>query len=466
MSRRVRLMAVLAVSLGLLGTLTAAAQSLYGREEWNDYQAAKLVEDPAGKAQAYEAFIQKYPQSVLRAYIYPEMIDALYAAQQRAKLLEAVDEFLAMDRNVFTQVKFTQPQVDWAVYSQHRNYVYVAREMLGAKAQFTPEQVQGTIVHTRAGLEMLGPVIRSQKAAAQNDQQIQQLEQLAADNELVFHQMLFATLWREKKYDEVQPELAYLLEKFSTDANLNYQMGYLQANKGQADPLRSMWYSARAISLGHANSDSIRRSLTRQLYRHIGALDLPCIEEDVEGLIQQAGTSLHPPAGWQLVSSDQVAAARQGITYAGLFTDLAEVGDKAHVTWLAACGIPFGLGEQGEPTYEAVLLSVEEAAEVAGDAEGEAAEGGGSATTETPEGETAEAAGGSSITLKVAATPEALEAKIANMEIVLENFTDLAKLKEKLDQTIKIGGTIAHYRADPFVIRLSDGKVDYSDIDE
>lgn len=467
MSRRVGLMAVLAVSLGLLGTLTAAAQSLYGREEWNDYQAAKQVADPAGKAQAYEGFIQKYPQSVLRAYIYPEMIGALYAAKQRAKLLTTVDEFLKMDRNVFTQVKFTQPQVDWTVYSQHRTYVYVAREMLGAKQQLTPEQIQGTIAHTRAGLEMLGPVISAQKAAAQNDQQIQQLEQLAVGNELVFHQMLFATLWREKKYDEVQPELSYLLEKFPAEANLNYQMGYLQANKGQPDPLRSMWYSARAISLGHANAGSIRQSLTRQVYRHIGALDLPCIQSDVEGLIQQAGTSLHPPAGWQMISSDQVAAARQNITYAGLFTDLAEPGDKAHVTWLAACGIPFGLGEQGEPTYEAVLLSVEEAA---GDGDAEAAAGeateateGGDSATETPEGEEAEAAGVSSIILKVAATPEALEAKIANMEIVLENFTDLAKLKEKLDQTIKIGGTITAYQSEPFVIRLSDGKVDYSD---
>ena len=459
MSRRVGLMAVLAVSLGLLGTLTTAAQSLYGREEWNDYQAAKQVADPAGKAQAYEGFIQKYPQSVLRAYIYPEMIGALYAAQQRAKLLTTVDEFLKMDRNVFTQVKFTQPQVDWTVYSQHRTYVYVAREMLGAKQQLTPEQIQGTIAHTRAGLEMLGPVISAQKAAAQNDQQIQQLEQLADGNELVFHQMLFATLWREKKYDEVQPELAYLLEKFSTDANLNYQMGYLQANKGQPDPLRSMWYSARAISLGHANAGSIRQSLTRQVYRHIGALDLPCIQSDVEGLIQQAGTSLHPPAGWQIISSDQVAAARQGLTELALFTDLAATGDKTHVTWLAACGIPFGLGEQGEPVREVVLLSLEEAAPESETMEGESSENAGGETTE---GE-GEIVSGTTVILKVAATPEALEAKIANMEIVLENFTDLAKLKEKLDQTIKIGGTITAYQTEPFVIRLSDGKVDYSD---
>lgn len=459
MSSRVRLMAVLVVSLGLLVSLTAAAQNLYGREEWNDYQAAKQVEDPAGKAQAYEGFIQKYPQSVLRAYIYQEMIGALYAAQQRAKLLETVDEFLKMDRNVFTQVKFTQPQVDMIVYTQHRTYVYVVREMLGAKQKFTPEQTQSTIAHARAGLTLQEAVIDSQKAAAQSDQQRQQLDQWADGNELMYHQMLFATLWREKKYDEVQPELSYLLEKFSTDANLNYQMGYLQANKGQADPLRSMWYSARAISLGHSNAGSIRQSLTRQVYRHIGALDLPCIEGDVEGLIQQAGASLHPPAGWQLISSDQVGAARQGLTELALFTDLAEVGGKAHVTWLAACGIPFGLGEQGEPVREVVLLSLEEAAPESETMEGE--------STETAGGETiageGEAASGMTVTLKVAATPEALEAKVANMEIVIENFTDLAKLKEKLDQTIKIGGTITAYQREPFVIHLSDGKVDYSD---
>jgi hypothetical protein len=198
------------------------------------------------------------------------------------------------------------------------------------------------------------------------------------------------------------------------------------------------------------------------VYRHIGALDLPCIQGDVEGLIQQAGTSLHPPAGWQIISSDQVAVARQGLTELALFTDLAATGDKAHITWLAACGIPFGLGEQGEPGREVVLLSLEEAeaAPVEGETmEGESTENAGG---ETSEGED-EAASGMTVTLKVAATPEALEAKIANMEIVLENFTGLAKLKEKLDQTIRIGGTITAYQTEPFVIHLSDGKVDYSD---
>jgi hypothetical protein len=407
-------MAVLAVSLGLLGTLTAAAQNLYGREEWNDYQAAKQVADPAGKAEAYGLFIQKYPQSVLRAYIYQEMTGALYAAKQRAKLLDTVDEFLAMDRNVFTQVKFTQPQVDMIVYTQHRTYVYVFREMLGAQQQSTPGQTQSVISHARAGLEMLGPVVSAQKTAAQNDQQLQQLEQASAADELMYHQILFATLWREKKYDDVQPELSYLLEKMPTDASLNYNMGYLQANKSRPAPLRSMWYSARAVSLGHANADSIRQSLTRQVYRHIGALDLPCIEGDLEGLIQQAGSSLHPPAGWQLVSSDQVAAARQGLTELALFTDLAAADEKAHITWLAACSIPFGLGEQGEPVREVVLLSVEEA--TAETDETEAADG----ASETAATETAPvegAATGSTITLKVAATSEALEAKVANMEI-------------------------------------------------
>lgn len=455
MSYRIRLGVVAALSAALLGALAVSAQQdlPYGREERNDMVAAQQVQDPAGKVQAYESFIQKYPDSVLRIYIYKDLINVLFTTAQYPKVLSTVDGYIqflkTVDRGAMEKLNIAEVTLTSEIYPQHYTYSRTIIAMLSSGQEITGEIRQGAAAHAREGLSKLGQVGQAAKSAQGAD--VAAIDKQLGEHELLYHQVLATMSWRAKDYDGVLPELGYLVEKTPEDANLNFQIGFSHLNKSTPDALKGIWYLARAVALNHPQADSARKSVVRQMVRRIG-VGPSCMEEDINAIIQQAGGSLHPPAGWTLIDNSQINAARQGITYVGLFTDLAEGGDKAHITWLAACGLPFGLGEEGEPTYEAVLLEVE-------DTSANSESGGDNSTT----GEGAE---GITVILKVAATQEALKSKTANLEIVIDGFTKLEALKKKVDETIRIGGTIAQFRLDPrFMIRLNEGKVDLSEIE-
>ena len=448
------------LALALLWTLPAAAlQAQYTRAEWNEWQEAQRMPDAAQKVSAYEAFIQKYPDSVLRVYIYPDLINSLYAAKQPAKMLSTVDQFLRLDQGVYAKLDITQAQMQPTFYTQHRTYCAVVMEMLGSGQQLSDQLAQGALTHARTGLEMLRPLAAAQKAAGADPKQ---MDDAVATDELMYHRLMATLAWRKKDYDSSVNEFTYLLEKMPDNPNLTFQMGYSQLNRSQPDPLKAIWYLARAVALNHSESKTARQMMVREMVRRIGVAPA-CMESDINGVIERSGGSLHPPAGWTLITDQDISTARQGITYVGLFSQLAEGGDAAHLTWLAACRLPFGLGEQEEATYEAVLLEVVEAP--AGDASADADSS--NTTPETQaEGEGGAKQAGPSVTIRVAATQEALQAKLPNLEIVLKGFSDIDALRKKVDETIKIGGIIESFQIDPqFLIRLTAGKVDLTDVE-
>ena len=461
MNFRARFYSAVVVALVLLWTLPVAARQRvhYTTAEYNEWMAAKIVENAEQKVSAYEAFIQKYPDSVLRVYIYPDLVNSLYAAKQPEKVLSTVDQFLGLDQGVYAKLDITQAQMQPTFYGQHRTYCFVVLEMLGAGQQVNGSVAQGALNHARTGLQMLRPVAEAQKAAGADPKQ---MDDVVVADELMYHRLMATLAWRKKDYDSSVNEFTYLLEKMPDNPNLTFQMGYSQLNRSQPDPLKAIWYLARAVALKHSDSKTARQMMVRQMVRRIGVAPA-CMESDINGVIEQSGGSLHPPAGWTLITDQDINTARQGITYVGLFSQLAEGGDAAHLTWLAACRLPFGLGEQEEATYEAVLLEVVEAP--AGDASADSDSS--STTPETQaEGEGGAEQAGPSVTIRVAATQEALLAKIPNLEIVLTGFSDMDALRKKVDETIKIGGIIESFQIDPqFLIRLTAGKVDLTDVE-
>ena len=454
---RTRTFVFAVIVLTLLGTLSALAQgSKWTREEWNDYQEVLEGATPAEIAAGFDAFLQKHPDSALRTLFQDERVNALFKSQNFDGVLKAVDEFLSIDKDIFLAAGYTEVNYPLTIYAQHRTHTFVIRQMLGSGA-LTDEQMAGGVKHSRAGIESLPEIKKLQAQAGATPEQI---AQAAEADELMYHQVLATLTWRQKAYEEAIPELNFLMEKFPTEANLPLQLGYSYLNRGNPDTLKGIWYLARAVSMDHPQADSARRTVLGRIVRHTGVAPR-CMQEDIDAVYTTAGQQMHPPAGWGLVSSEQINAARQGITYAGLFEELAAGTEDAHIAWLAACGIPFGLGDDGSPTYEAVLLSFEEievAVEATEAADGEEAEAEAAAadTAEEPEMQKA-------VVLRVAATQPAVDAKVANMEVVVVGFTNIAKLREEAaaNQTIKIGGTIASFTNGPFVLRLKEGKVGF-----
>jgi hypothetical protein len=64
-------------------------------------------------------------------------------------------------------------------------------------------------------------------------------------------------------------------------------------------------------------------------------------DAELNELLQLASTSVDRPATYKLISAADLDAARKDMTIASVVTDLKAGGDKAKLTWTAACGLEF-----------------------------------------------------------------------------------------------------------------------------
>ena len=97
-------------------------------------------------------------------------------------------------------------------------------------------------------------------------------------------------------------------------------------------------------------------------------------DAELNELLQLAGSSAERPGSYSLPSAADLAAAQKDMTIASVVADLKAGGDKAKLTWLAACGLEFpevpGKVIEVVPGTDAIVLKV---AFVTSDAEFDAA---------------------------------------------------------------------------------------------
>jgi len=114
-----------------------------------------------------------------------------------------------------------------------------------------------------------------------------------------------------------------------------------------------------------------------------------------------------------------------------IFDDLRAGGELAHMMYLASCGTVIGIGEDGQPELAVMVLAVDE----------------------TP---------GNLVTLRAAAGQEAVDAKLANVEVKVEGPAEARSLK--VEDVVRVSGKITGYQAEPFLLKLAEGKVNPEDI--
>ncbi|MBI4462525.1 MAG: hypothetical protein HY653_06445, partial [Acidobacteria bacterium] len=96
---RAKRWAVLALAILVLacGLSAQQAKPKYGIEEYNDYTAALNEQDAQARVRALDGFLQKYPESALRPFVFRAYIQTYQAASTWPKVIEYVDKFLALD---------------------------------------------------------------------------------------------------------------------------------------------------------------------------------------------------------------------------------------------------------------------------------------------------------------------------------------------------------------------------------
>lgn len=437
MRQTAKLLAGFAILAAVLGGVAPArsqqSQTPYTLAEYNDYFATTRIQIPAERAQAIEQFLKTYPQSVLRAFAYPAYAQTAWAQQRYPVVLQAVGDFLTMDREqvekLYRESKYNDLQIQGTYYQVIVLYAYSYLQPTKENGPKTDELATQATNMARRGLELHG-MLYSQVTPPADEAGRKQFEQNKTQEETVFHQVLAAAAMRKKDHTAAAKEYAWLLERTPGEAPLNYQLARVLLQQNPPDYRRGFWYLGRAIGLNIPKSDEVKDYLKKSLaaYQQVPP---ECLDDQVNDLVAESAASVRPAADWKLASAEQVNSLRAELSVKRIFDDLGAGGESAHLMYLASCGTVIGLGEDGQPELPVMILEV----------------------NQTP---------GNLVTLRAAAGQEAVDAKLANMEVKVEAPAEAKNLK--VEDVVRVSGKITGYQGEPFLLKLAEGKVNPEDI--
>lgn len=423
----------LVLLLGVSGALWGQ-QVPWGNQEYNDYIATTRIQDPAQRLQEMDKFIQTYPKSLLRAFIYPSYINTAFGLKKYDAVRKAADDFLSMDHDkvegVYQQSNYKPAQIDATYYQVYVLYTYSFLQGFHNGTPDADAQANQAAKRAREGLELFDKLY-SEVQPPTDEAARQQFEQNKQQQESAFHSVLAFVAWRDKDYATAAKEYKVLVGFNPGDVAINYRLGLASLQTKPANYEMGYWYLARSVALNPGKSGEVKAFLTKSMAAHEQVLP-ECLDKDVDQLIQQAGGSADVPAGFSLPTADQVNAVRADMNLKRILDDLKAGGEQGHLMWLASCGSELGVAEDGSPTLNVLVVSVTQSED-------------------------------NVVTLQVAAGQEAADSKTANMEVKVTSPPEAKKLKA--DDVVRISGRISGYETTPtFMVKLDDGKVNPADI--
>ncbi|MFQ5695902.1 MAG: hypothetical protein ACE5HB_07930 [Terriglobia bacterium] len=420
---------VLTLALAATTGAARAQKQKYGIEEFNALQDINRAQAPSEKMELIQSFLEKHPESVLRAFVYPEQARTAWGLQQYAGVIEAVDGFLGLDSDtvadLYRQSKYNDQMIDNTYYQLRllATYSHLQNGSASGNGRAAELARQGLRLH-----EKLYGAVQPPADAAQR----QQFEQQKQQAESAFRTVLANQAWRQKNYSRAVREYAVLIDFTPEDPAINYRLGYGYLLKEPADRHKGMWYLARALAL-NVKSNEVRDYLTRSVAAYEQAAP-ECVAGDVQNLIEQSRGSVRPPAALPLVRAEQVNAVRQELaSVKKIFDDLQLGGEPAHLMWLASCGVEIGKDANEQPAMTVKIIEITEEAD-------------------------------NLVTLRVAAGPEAAAASTSNVEIKIIAPKEAKQLQ--VNDVVRVAGKITNFQAEPFLLKLTGGLVRAGDIKE
>ncbi|HVM76294.1 MAG TPA: hypothetical protein VMT75_11660 [Candidatus Saccharimonadales bacterium] len=427
-TRRLAGLAVLGVCLLWMSVKPIAAQTPapgqdqcsgpgqhYTVAEYNAYTAAANEKNPAAQLKALDDFVGKYPNSCLLNYIYP-LYYQNYAAQKNfPKVMDYADKELALGDNRISASER---------YQAFQAIVYAFNNTQNPDAA-TAKRAFDAATNGVKSVEAL-PKPENMDEAAWAD-----AKKKAA---LAFLSTKAAAAMAAKDFPGAVEAYKAVLAQTPDDFVANYYLGRAYSAMNPPQQLDAIWSFARAATVKTANEKQAKQVKDylrgTALPRYQGGTVCDALTEaELNELLQLAATSVDRPASYKLASAADLEAARKEMTIASVFTDLKAGGDKAKLTWTAACGLEF-------PDVPGKLIEVTPGADV--------------------------------ITLKLAfVTSEAeFDAKnTADMEVKIKTADqpDAAKLEK--DSAPRFTGTLESYDPDPaFMLHWDKAKVNPDDL--
>lgn len=390
-----------------------AKQPPYTMAEYNSFQAANAEKNPVAQIKLLDDFVAKYPNSALLNYIYPLYYKNYYAQKNYPKAIEYADKMLAMGDKLSPAER----------YDAH----YVRAYAFNAIQNPDPETAKAARTAALAGLKVLDQLPKPEgeddaKFAAEKKQSL-----------IVFNGTAATAAMAAKDYAGAIESYKAVLALAPDDLVSNYKLGQAYMAVTPPQQLDAIWYFARAATSKSATeqqSKSVKSYIRKVIAVYQGGTVCDTLTDaEMNELLQLAPNSVDRPASYKLFSAAELDAARKDMTIATVVTDLKAGGDKAKVTWTAACGLEF-------PDVPGKLLEITTA-------------------TDTIELKTAFVT--SDAEFEAATTP--------NMDVIIKKTDQPEAAKLEKGNPVRFTGTLESYDPDPaFMLHWDKAKVNAEDL--
>ncbi len=395
------------------------AKQPYTMAEYNAYQACASEKDPSTQVKCLDDFVSKYPNSALLIYAYPLYYQAYSQLKNYQKMIEYADKVVALGDKVEAGVHYQ------ALYAHA--YAYNALSTSNPTWAADPTNAKAAIDAAVSGLKALDelkkPPNMADDAFAAQKKQIQ----------IYFNGTAAQAASAEKDYPTAIQYYKAVLVLTPDDWVMDYRLGQTYDAMTPPQHMDAFWFIARAVTAKgapEAQSKKLKDYLRKLIVNYQQAACDNLTDAELNELLQLAGSSTDRPATYTLPSVADLDAARKDMTIASVITDLKAGGDKAKVTWLAACGLEF----PGVP--------------------GKVIENVPGATPTDP------------IVLKIAFVTSDAEfdsATVPNMDVKVINQPDVSRVDK--DSPVHFTGTLVSYDPDPaFMLHWDKGHVNEEDI--
>jgi len=390
-----------------------AKQQPYTMAEYNSYQAAAAEKNPAAQIKLLDDFVAKYPNSALLNYIYPLYYNNYFAQKNYPKAIEYADKLIAMGDKVSPGDLYSAYYVRAAAYNSIQNP--------------DPETSKAARKAALAGLKVVDQIPKPDTEDAAK------FAQEKKTSVLLFNGTAANAAMAAKDYPGAIESFKAVLAIVPDELISNYKMGQAYLAMTPPQQLDALWFLARAATSKSANeqqSKSVKTYIRKVIANYQGGTVCdPLTDAEMNELMQLAPNSVDRPATYKLVSSAELDAARKDMTIVTVVTDLKAGGDKAKLTWTAACGLEF-------PEVPGKLIEI-------------------TSVTDT-------------IELKIAFVTSDAEFEAAttpNMDVIIKKADQPEAAKLEKGNPVHFTGTLETYDPDPaFMLHWDKAKVNAEDL--
>jgi len=386
----------------------------YTMAEYNLYTAAANEKNSAAQLKLLDDFTGKYPNSCLLNYVYPLYYKNYFGQKNNPKAIEYCDKMLGLGEGRIS------PSERYEAHFIRANAFYAIQN---------PDAATAKAARTDA-LTALKVIDQIPKPDTEDEAKFAAEKKQSA---LLFNGAAATAAMTSKDYPGAVESFKAVLAIAPDDLLSNFKIAQAYMALTPPQPLDALWYYARAATNKSANeqqSKSIKSYVRKVIGNYQGNTVCDALTDaEMNELLQLAPNSLDRPASYKLVSSADLDAARKDMTVASVATDLKAGGDKAKLTWTAACGLEF-------PDVPGKLIDI-------------------AARADTIELKTAFVT--SDAEFEAATTP--------NMDVIIKTSDQPEASKLEKGNPVRFTGTLESYDPDPaFMLHWDKAKVNAEDL--